>query len=168
MRVKILNQADHEVDAEIREAGKIKLPSIQEGWRFNFAKHSKAKGASTFVLVTKETPQIIEGCLIYTMRNNTEPYLAYIEVAPHNRGEDQKFDFVAGCLIAYACRLSFIKGQGDYKGWLAFDVQEEEESDQLKLMSLYSSKYRAKRFEQTTTMVISPEDGEDLIGEYLK
>ena len=64
MRVKILDQGKHEVDAEILDGRKFKLPSIQEAWRFNFAKHSKAKGASTFVLVTVETPKIVEGCLL--------------------------------------------------------------------------------------------------------
>lgn len=60
--------------------------------------------------------------------------MAYIEVAPHNRGIDKKYDLVAGCLIAYACRLSFIHGKDAYKGWLAFDVQEEDPKEEKKLM----------------------------------
>lgn len=63
------------------------------------------------------------------MRKQLEPYMAYIEIAPHNKGEKKKYDLVAGCLIAFACRLSFIHGKGDYKGWLAFDVQEADKKD---------------------------------------
>lgn len=168
MNVKICNcESEAEIDARIIEPGKIKLPSIQDGWRFNFSKYSKDKGAQIFILVSVETPNIIEGCLIFKMQNNLEPYMAFIELAPHNLGENKKYDLVAGCLISYACRLSFLLGQGEYKGWLAFDVQEHDKKDEIKLMALYSSKYYAKRFEDSTTMYIMPKDGEKLIEEYL-
>lgn len=100
------------------------------------------------------------------MLNKVEPYMAYIEIAPHNKGLHKKYDHVAGCLIAYASRLSFTLGQGAFKGWLAFDVQEPTKADQSKLMTLYSVKYRAKKFDETT-MLIAPEDGEELIEKYL-
>src|ERR1700741_2064556 len=145
MNVKILKVEDGKlVDAEIKGVGKLKLPSIQEGWRFNFTKHAKGKGAQTYVLVTEETNDIIEGCLIYKMKDGLEPYMAYIEIAPHNKGVARMYDLVAGCLIAFACRQSFILGLGDYKGWLAFDVQEKSEEDQNKLMAVYSKKYKAQ------------------------
>ncbi|WP_198952506.1 hypothetical protein [Mucilaginibacter sp. MD40] len=43
---------------------------------------------------------------------------------------------------------------------------EEKKEDEKKLMSVYSSKYYAKRFGDTT-MVIADEDGDALIAEYL-
>ncbi|WP_242457667.1 hypothetical protein [Pedobacter sp. BS3] len=92
--------------------------------------------------------------------------MAYIEIAPHNKGEKRRYDSVAGCLIAYACRLSFIHGTNDYKGWLAFDVMEEDKKDEIKLMALYCQKYGALKWGETT-MVIAPETGEKLINEYL-
>lgn len=169
MKVKILKVGGGNlVDAEIEEGRKLNLPSIQEGWRFNFSRHSKDKGAHCYVLISEETPNVIEGCLIYKMRNDLEPYMAYIEIAPHNKGENKTYDLVGGCLIAFACRLSFILGKGDYKGWLAFDVQEVSKNDEKKLMALYSNKYRAFRMQGSTTMVIMPEDGEKLIEQYLE
>ncbi|MFT6868246.1 MAG: hypothetical protein ACJA08_003096 [Cyclobacteriaceae bacterium] len=143
------------------------LPSIADGWRFNFNKHSKKINHQTFVLYCADTPETIEGCLIFEMRNYVEPYRAYVEVAPHNRGPKKIRGNVAGCLIAFACRLSFIHGQGDYLGWLAFEVLEESQEDEIKLMAVYSSKYNALRFGDTTTMVIPPEGGEKLINEFL-
>lgn len=167
MRIKILKvEAEELVDAQIKEGGKINLPSIHEGWRFNFNKHSRSKGVQTYVLVTEETPNIIEGCLIYKMMDE-QPYMAYIEIAPHNKGENQRYDLVAGCLIAFACKLSFQLGKGEYQGWLAFDVQEESQKDEIKLMAVYSKKYKAERISGTTTMVIRPENGEKLIEKYL-
>jgi hypothetical protein len=167
MKVKILKLESNElVDAHIKEHANIRLPSLNDGWRFNFQRHAKSKGAHTYVLITEETPAIIEGCLIYKMKQDIEPFMAYIEIAPHNRGGKRKYDRVAGCLIAYASRLSFMLGQDYYKGWLAFEVQEQDEDAQKKLMAMYSKKYGARKWDETT-MYIIPEDGEKLIEEYL-
>lgn len=112
MNVKILKiDEDNLVNAKISDAKSVKLnlPSITDGWRFNFKKHSKEAGHETYILVTEETPNIIEGCLIFEMKKKVEPYMAYVEITPHNKGLDKKYEKVAGCLIAFACRLSFIK-----------------------------------------------------------
>ena len=151
----------------IKTPGKLQLPSIQDGWRFNFQKHAKSKGAKIYILVAEETPNQIEGCLVYKMKDDQEPYMAYIEIAPHNRTKNKLYERIAGCLIAFACRLSFIMGKDYFKGWLAFDVQEEKIEDQKKLMSIYSKNYRARKYNETTMLII-PEDGESLIEEFLE
>lgn len=168
MNVRILRVSGKQpADAKITPALKLVLPSLTDGWRFNFKRHAKNKGFKTFVLVTDETPSVIEGCLIFRMINEVEPYMAFIEIAPHNRGVDKRYDKVAGCLIAYASRLSFTHGEEAYMGWLAFDVLEEDSDNEIKLMNVYCRKYGALRLGQTTTMVISPEAGEKLIHEFL-
>jgi hypothetical protein len=169
MQVKILKvNEDILVDAEIIDSSKrrLTLPSITEGWRFNFKKYSTQKNHQTYILVCEETPNNIEGCLIFKMKDKVEPYMAFVEISPENKGKIKKYDKVAGCLIAFACRLSFIKGENDFKGWLAFDVLEEDEENEIRLMSLYSKKYGALRFGKTM-MVIPPEGGEKLIKEFL-
>jgi hypothetical protein len=167
MKVKIIQLVDDKtIEAVIINAKKLKLPSIADGWRFNFNKHSKKSGFRTYALVCEETPEIIEGCLIFQIKEKMEPYMAFIEIAPHNKGENKKYDKVAGCLIAFACRLSFKEGEGDYMGWLAFDVIEENKEDEIKLMALYCEKYGALKFGETT-MVITPENGQILITEFL-
>ena len=170
MKVKILRIVDNtQIDAQILDARSIKivLPPVTDGWRFNFNKHIKKTDFEIYVLVKDETPNVIEGCLTFEMKEKIEPYMAFVEVAPHNQGNDKEYDRVAGCLIAFACRLSFMKGDNDFKGWLAFDVIEEEKEDEIKLMAIYSTKYNALRFGETTTMVIPPEGGEKLINEFL-
>ena len=167
MKVKIIRVPDSQaIDSEIIRALGMVLPSLTDGWRFNFKKHSKKTIYQTYVLVCEETPNTIEGCLIFEMKDTIEPYMAYVEIAPHNKGEKRRFNNVAGCLIAYACRLSFILGKDHYKGWLAFDVLEESKQDEIKLMSMYSKKYGALKFGETT-MVIPPQAGEKLIMEFL-
>lgn len=168
MKVEIIRTVDNQaVDAEINGPGGLLLPSVADGWRFNFKKHAKKKGFQTYVLTCVETPDSIEGCLIFQMRGKVEPYMAFIEIAPYNKGKNRKYDNVAGCLIAYGCRLSFIHGEGPYLGWLCFDVLEENKADERKLMAMYCKKYGALKFGETT-MVISPEAGEQLINEFLK
>src|SRR5687767_3796469 len=118
MKVKILEVATNElVLAQIRKGMAKELPSIQQGWVFNFDKQIKRLSqATSYVLVTEETPNIIEGCMIYQSKDDI-PQMPYLEIAPHNRGEDKKHDFVAGCLIAYAFKQSLLL-KGPYKGML--------------------------------------------------
>lgn len=168
MRVRILRvELDQLVNADILEKGKYKLPSLQNGWRFNFPKHAKERGTHAYVLVCEETPANIEGCLLYKMKDDLQPYISYIELAPHNRGKFKKYDLIAGCLIAFACRLSFLLAEDHYKGWLVFDVMEESKADERKLMAVYSKNYYAANIRGTTTMIIEPKDGEKLIAKYL-
>ena len=168
MDVKILHVDENKVvKGIIKPPGNLQLPSIHDGWRFNFEKHAKTKGANTYVLLAEETPNKIEGCLVYKMKDEQEPYMAYIEIAPHNRGKNKLYERIAGCLIAFACRLSFIMGKDHFKGWLAFDVHEKTTEDQNKLMSIYSKNYGARKYNETT-MLIFPEDGEILIKKFLE
>jgi len=94
--------------------------------------------------------------------------MAYVEIAPRNKGNKKFYDYVGGCLIAYAFKLGLIRGKGLYKGMLFFDVQESNAEDQIKLMGMYSQKYNAKLLEKgKTTMVITDSGGDDLINRYL-
>ncbi len=169
MNVKIIKiKGAVSVDAQIldHKLSNLKLPAFNDGWRFDFNKHSKKKGYRTFLLFSNETPDKIEGCLIFEMKDKVEPYMAFVEIAPHNKGEFKEYDNVAGCLIAFACRLSFVHGKNDFEGYLAFDVLEENKEDEIKLMTIYSKKYNALRVSETT-MLIVPEGSKKLIDEFL-
>lgn len=168
MKVKIIKAATaEEVAALIRKGKPAELPSIQQDWRFNFDKElKKLKNATGYLLVTEDTPEIVEGCMIFQLKDKKEPYMAFVEVAPHNKKDKKKYDHVAGCLIAYAYQLSLIEGWDYYKGYLQFDVMEHNKADEVKLMNVYSSKYHAKRIGDTT-MLIADDDGDALIAEYL-
>ena len=168
MNVKILRvETDELTGATIRNGKPVELPSMHQGWRFNFDKLiRKLPHATAYVLVANDSPDIIQGCLIFQMLDKKIPYMAYVEVAPHNRAEPKVYEYVAGCLIAFAFKQSVIQGKGDYKALLSFDVKEEKEEDQQRLMALYSSKYHALRVDETT-MWITDEGGHALIEKYL-
>ncbi|GAA4203289.1 hypothetical protein GCM10022289_19290 [Pedobacter jeongneungensis] len=169
MTIKIIVLATNEqADALIKEGSLAQMPSLQDGWRFDFHKQLKyLKDATAYVLVREDTPDVIEGCMIFQLLDKKKPYMAFLEVAPHNKGDEKKHDHVAGCLIAYAFKLSLMRGVGDYKGMLYFEVGEERKEDEVKLMHLYSSRYRAMRLGTTNMMVIFDENGELLIERYL-
>jgi hypothetical protein len=60
-----------EIEAIIENSSKspIPLPSIREGWRFDFKRQAKKPNRQTYVLYQKETPEVIEGCLIFEMKD---------------------------------------------------------------------------------------------------
>jgi hypothetical protein len=105
--------------------------------------------------------------MIFQLVNKEIPVMAYVEVAPHNKGTEKKHERVAGCLIAYAFKLSLIHGKGAYQGILSFKVGEEKREDEEKLINLYQTKYNAVQIADTTLLEISDEGGEDLIRRYL-
>ncbi|WP_160129072.1 hypothetical protein [Kordia antarctica] len=163
--IEVITKSEIKSKISLITKNKNKLPSINDGWRFNFSKHSKGKNYETYTLTTNTTPEIIEGCLIINIKTPHQVYMAFVEIAPRNKGDKKKYDNVAGCLIAFACRQSFIN---DREGYLAFDVLEEKKEDELKLMKMYSQKYNAVRLDNSTTMIILPKGSEALINKFLK
>lgn len=106
MQVSILKvRNNQETNAHIIPAKTAQLPSLTDGWRFNFKSNTQKEKLMTYVLIADETPDLIEDCVSFKMKSKTEPYMAYIELAPHNRGLNQIYDRAAGCLIAFACRI---------------------------------------------------------------
>ena len=86
--------------------------------------------------------------------------MAYLESAPHNRSPDKELDYVAGCLIAKACQLSTMEGEGHFQGYLSFQCMDEE------VIRVYHHKYGAYRVDETY-MFIDPPTGNKLIEQYL-
>lgn len=167
-KVSILHRESGDlVNAVVKRATSRQMPSIHEGWRFNFDKHSKLPNTHAFLLVLEESPNVIQGALIFQLLDGVLPYMAYVETAPHNKGNEREFDEIAGCLIAHAFTLTFIYGKDPYQGQLFFDVQEENPADQERLTQLYREKYGALSLGETRLLIID-DYGEILVGRYLE
>jgi hypothetical protein len=93
-----------------------------DGWLFDFSKNSQQKGKAAFIFVKEDTPKVVEGGMIFSLHETFGPYMDFLEVAQHNKGEDGKYKRVSGCLIAYACGLSFEKGVDSDSGFLKFQA----------------------------------------------
>jgi hypothetical protein len=160
------------VEAVIVGIGANELPSMQEGWHFNFAKQLKGlKNCTTYALKIADS-EALEGCMAFQLQpqGGTEPLLPFmplLEVAPHNFGQSKRYNYVAGCLLAYAYLLSSKFGQHYNKDILAFEVGEKNPAHEIRLMSLYCQKYGAKRWEDSNLLFITKEAGNKLIEKYL-
>ena len=133
------------------------MPLKKDGGSFHWKKLNKENNTQTFILKVKGNSKI-EGVLQLKTENDML-IMDVIEVAPHNIGKkNKKYDYVAGCLIAYACRESF-KIEGNYRGFLTFVSKTD-------LIDWYINKYKATQaFGQK--MYISPDIGLKLIEKYL-
>ena len=146
------------IEADIVVAERKNVPLKKNGWNFNWKQLVQEQDAHTFILKTIELPQSVEGALHLKVESGML-IMDAVEIAPHNIGRNKKrYDYVAGCLIAFACRESF-KLEGSYKGFLTF-------VSKTNLIKWYSEKYGAT-LALGQRMFIDSEAGEKLINKYL-
>jgi len=63
-------------------------------------------------------------------------HLNLIEVSSSNIGKSKKIENIAGCLIAFACQLAFMRG---YAGFVSLQPK-------TRLISLYQNKYGFRQY----------------------
>jgi hypothetical protein len=147
------------VKAEILVAERKDAPSKRDGWNFNWIKLIQEENSHVYFLKTIESPKSVEGALQLKIENGML-IMELLEIAPHNIGqENKKYDHVAGCLIAFACRES-IKIDGVYMGFLTF-------VSKTNLIEWYTGKYGAV-LALGHRMYIDYNSGLKLIKEYLE
>lgn len=135
-----------------------KMSLQKDGWNFDWNKLIKEKNTKTYALRLKDTSKSIEGLLQLRIENDML-IMDMIEIAPHNFSSlNKKFNYVAGCLIAFACRESF-KIEGNYKGFLTF-------TSKTNLIEFYKKKYGATQA-LGQRMYIEDSIGLKLIEKYL-
>ena len=148
------------VEANILPVTKKDMPLKKDGWQFNWRELAREhEEAMFFKLVKNDTPYEIEGMLMLSIAYGEMVQMNNIEIAPYNIGKKSKYDFVAGCLIAFACYMSFEKGKGHYWGFLSFESK-------TALMELYHIKYGAS-YAMGHRMFFDQQTGDDLIKKYL-
>jgi len=146
------------IEAEIVKADAKNMPLKKDGWNFKWKSIIKRENTDTYVLRIKSNPSSVQGVLHLKVQEGML-IMDIVEIAPHNIGrKNKRYDYVAGCLIAFACRESF-KLENNYKGFLTFESK-------TKLIDWYMEKYDAK-IAMGQKMYIGPNDGQNLINEYL-
>ncbi len=148
------------VPALISEAVSGDMPLKKDGWNFNWRQLYKTEGAKFYKLTLESSPSKIEGMLMLSRRFDKMVFMNDLETAPHNIGNGKKYDFVAGCLLAFAWRESFLEGKNGYKGYLSFESK-------TALIDLYCRKYGAKQA-MGQSLFIDPEAGRVLVSKYLQ
>lgn len=152
------NQRNRLVSAEIILAEKDDLPLKKNGWSFNWKSAFKKKDSDIYLIRVKGGTLSLEG-LIQLSEYEGMLFMNLIELAPHNIGtQNKKFEFVAGCLISFACYKSFSLNT-NYKGFVSFETK-------TKLRNWYKNNYYAQHA-MGNKMFIEPQDGIRLINDYL-
>ncbi|GAO31350.1 hypothetical protein [Geofilum rubicundum] len=152
-------QNDQLVKAEIVVPEPNEIPLKKDGWNFNWRELSKEINSRIFILRSIGLYPGVEGALQLKTENEML-VMNVLEIAPHNIGrKSKKYDYVAGCLIAFACKESF-KLKSDYKEFLTF-------MSKTSLIKWYSEKYGAS-VGLGQRMYIDSENGLKLINEYLE
>ena len=144
--------------AHISKVAYADMPLKKDGWQFNWRSLSKNEDALFFKLVSSDNSEI-QGMLMLSIVDEGIVSMNNIEVAPHNYGSKGKYQNVAGCLIAFACRKSFELGEGNYIGFLVFESK-------TSLIEFYKNKYGATQA-MGQRMFIDDLTGKKLIKEYL-
>lgn len=160
MKIQLLDTQTNElVEAEISPAIFSEMPLKKDGWQFNWRELFRLKGAMVYKLTLTEPSYETQGMLVLKMLNDETVEMKNIELASQNIGKNKRFDLVAGCLIAYACFLSFKLGKNGYEGCLTFESK-------TRLIPHYRDKYRAMQG-YGARMFIEVYDSRNLIKEYL-
>jgi hypothetical protein len=153
-------ETGQEVEATISKLRPSEAPLKKDGWNFNWRGLHRTDGSSFFKITLNDSPDQIEGLLMLSVYFGEMVYMNNLELAPRNIGKGKKYDWVAGCLIAYGCRFSLEEGKGNYQGYLTFESKTE-------LIPLYAQKYGAIRT-MGQKMFIDIDQGERLMDQYLR
>jgi hypothetical protein len=105
---------------EVSRLSKVDLKQISKkiGWNFDWKKELDLTDREVYKLTIKNSNQILQGVVSLTARED-HVYIHLIENAPFNRGKSKLYEGVAGNLVAFACQLSFQRGNEGYVSFLS-------------------------------------------------
>ena len=81
----------------------------KNGWNFDWKMELKAPARDVFKLTIANSISVIQGLISLEVKED-HVYIHLIENAPFNKGKSKVYVGVAGNLVAYACKLSFQRG----------------------------------------------------------
>jgi hypothetical protein len=91
----------------------------KRGWLFDWKTELKATDREIYKLTITNNLNVIQGLTSLAVRPD-HVLIHLIENAPFNRGKDKLYEGVPGNLVAFACRLSFLRGNN---GFVSFKDQ---------------------------------------------
>jgi hypothetical protein len=94
----------------------LKTVSKKKGWLFDWEKELGNDTKEVYKLTIVNNLDVIQG-LISLSRERDHIFMNLLENAPFNLGKNKMYEGVAGNLVAYACKLSFLQG---FDGFVAF------------------------------------------------
>ena len=109
-----------------REYRKVKVDSLEKGdqkkirqsdqFEFDWKVEKKKKNDLYKLYLLDEKDEILGLLSLKDVKSELRIHINLIEISSNNIGRGKKYDRIAGCLIAYACQLSFDKS---YDGFVS-------------------------------------------------
>lgn len=134
----------------------LKQITKKNGWQFNWKKELNFNDREVYKLTILNNPSVIQG-LVSLKIESDHIYMPLIESAPFNKGKLKIYVGVPGNLVAFACRLSFQKGND---GFVSFHSK-------TALIEHYEKSLGAKHF-GGQLMIINTQSALELIDKYFK
>jgi len=121
----------YEALIELAESKDWKIIENSDEFEFNWRKEKKYK----VYKIRLKLENIILGLIsIEEIPKEYRFHIRLIENSNTNKGKTKEYDYVAGCLIAYACEMAFEK---NYDGFISLKPKSE-------IIELYKNKYGFK------------------------
>ncbi len=151
----IHKETDKRVDVQVETLQEKDFKIIKASKQFEF-NWNEEKQYQCFKLIIKGSDQIMGLMSIKEFRSELWLKINILESSKENVGGDKKYDRIAGCLIAYACKLAFIKG---YSGLVALEPKTQ-------LFKHYINKYSMKSTGKY--LYLELRDSENVIRKYME
>lgn len=134
------------------------LESVKEenGWAFNWNEELDQNDRDVYKLTIMHNSEILQGLVSLTIETD-HVHMNLLESAPFNKGKDKLYEGVPGNLVAYACKLSFQRGND---GHVAFRAK-------TKLIEHYIKNFDAVLIGRNL-MIINPIAANKLVEKYFK
>jgi len=100
-------------DISLLTKEELKNITKKNGWQFNWASEFKEPARDVYKLTITNNPNVIQGIVSLEVRKD-HVYMHLIESAPFNIGKHKTYLGVPGNLVAFACKLSFQRGNEGY------------------------------------------------------
>lgn len=134
----------------------IKIVTKKTGWLFNWTQELKKNDRDVYKLTIVNNPMVIQGLISFTVKEDNV-FMHLVESAPFNIGRNKIYEGVAGNLVAFACKTSFLS---NLQGYVSF-------FSKTRLIDHYIKSLGAFHF-GGHLMVIMTESAQKLVDKYFK
>ncbi len=128
----------------------------QVGWNFDWNAEYKNLQKEVYKLHIQHDQNVIQGMLSITIESD-HVFINLLENAPFNIGKNKLYKGVAGNLVAFTCKVSFLRG---FEGFVAF-------TSKTNLIKHYEKTLGAYHF-GNQRMIIETEPARKLVKKYFK
>jgi hypothetical protein len=96
-------------DITLISSADLKTTTKQNGWQFDWKEEFKQPERDVYKLTIVNNQSIIQGLISVEIKSDYV-YIHLVESAPFNKGKAKIYSGVPGNLVAFACKLSFQRG----------------------------------------------------------